>query len=372
MKRFLTLLKQETVLVIACGLAVVSALFVPPDRGYLDYVDLRTLCILFCLMTVVAGLRRRGVFEVLSQKLLRRAQTMGQLTLLLVLLCFFSSMVITNDVALLTFVPFTFVLLEMVDDAAAKGWAIPIVVMQTIAANLGSMLTPLGNPQNLYLYGKAGLRLGEFVLLMLPYSAVSLILLCLWVLVRSRRRVPITVAFAQPAQLRGGKVFALYVGLFVVSLLAVLRVVSYWAAFAAVLVCVLAADRGTLREVDYSLLLTFAGFFVFIGNMGRVPAFRIFLEGFVAGRETLTAVLASQVLSNVPATLLLADFTDDLPALIVGANLGGLGTLIASMASLISYKLFARREPAEKGRYLLTFTAANVAFLLVLLCCRGL
>jgi Na+/H+ antiporter NhaD/arsenite permease-like protein len=124
--------------------------------------------------------------------------------------------------------------------------------------------------------------------------------------------------------------------------------------------------------VDYSLLLTFAGFFVFIGNMGRVPAFRIFLEGFVAGRETLTAVLASQVLSNVPATLLLADFTDDLPALIVGANLGGLGTLIASMASLISYKLFARREPAEKGRYLLTFTAANVAFLLVLLCCRGL
>jgi Na+/H+ antiporter NhaD/arsenite permease-like protein len=207
---------------------------------------------------------------------------------------------------------------------------------------------------------------------MLPYSAVSLILLCLWVLVRSRRRVPITVAFAQPAQLRGGKVFALYVVLFVISLLAVLRVVSYWAAFAAVLVCVLAADRGTLREVDYSLLLTFAGFFVFIGNMGRVPAFRIFLEGFVAGRETLTAVLASQVLSNVPATLLLADFTDDLPALIVGANLGGLGTLIASMASLISYKLFARREPAEKGRYLLTFTAANVAFLLVLLCCRGL
>jgi Na+/H+ antiporter NhaD/arsenite permease-like protein len=273
--------------------------------------------------------------------------------------------VITNDVALITFVPFTFILLEMTGEEKAEAWLIPIVVMQTVAANLGSMLTPLGNPQNLYLYSRAGISLGSFVRLMLPYSAASLVLLLAAGLLYGRgNNLRITVRLSgAPIDRRSA---ALYVGLFAVSLLAVLRVIPYGVAVAVVLACVLAADRPTLREVDYSLLLTFIGFFVFIGNMGRIPLFRSFLERTVSGNEMLTAVLASQVISNVPAALLLSEFTDNLSGLIVGTDLGGLGTLIASMASLISYKLYAQKRPGRKGRYLLVFTAVNLAFLLVL------
>jgi Na+/H+ antiporter NhaD/arsenite permease-like protein len=200
---------------------------------------------------------------------------------------------------------------------------------------------------------------------MLPYSAASLVLLLAAGLLYGRgNNLRITVRLSgAPIDRRSA---ALYVGLFAVSLLAVLRVIPYGVAVAVVLACVLAADRPTLREVDYSLLLTFIGFFVFIGNMGRIPLFRSFLERTVSGNEMLTAVLASQVISNVPAALLLSEFTDNLSGLIVGTDLGGLGTLIASMASLISYKLYAQKRPDRKGRYLLVFTAVNLAFLLVL------
>jgi Na+/H+ antiporter NhaD/arsenite permease-like protein len=276
-------------------------------------------------------------------------------------------MAITNDVALLTFVPFTFILLEMAGRDITQRWLIPIVVMQTIAANLGSMLTPLGNPPNLYLYGKADMSLGSLLRLMLPYSAVSLGLLCLWGLIRGRRQnAAISVHFSAPAQMRGGRLMVMYLVLFAVSLLVVLRVLHYGIALAAVLVCVLLADRRALKNVDYSLLLTFVGFFIFVGNMGRVPAFRAFLERVVTGHEVLTAILASQIISNVPTALLLSEFTENIPALIVGTNLGGLGTLIASMASLISYKQFVQKHSEEKAAYLRYFTVANLVFLAVL------
>lgn len=366
MRRVADFIKREAVLCIAVLLALVSMFFVPPDAEYAGYIDLRTLGILFCLMTVVAGLKGLGVFSVLAQKLLMRVKTVRGLVIALVLMCFFFSMVITNDVALITFVPFTFELLRLAGEQAEREWLVSAVAMQTAAANLGSMLTPLGNPQNLYLYGRAGMTAGELVALMLPYSALSLAMIMLWIALR-RGGGSISVRFEEKKEIAGKKRLAMYIALFVVCLLAVLRVIRWQAAAAAVLVCVLAADRKTLHGVDWGLLATFVGFFVFVGNMGRIPALRQLLESVVAGNEVLTAAASSQIISNVPAALLLSGFTQDMRGLIIGTNTGGLGTLIASMASLISYKQLCAQRPQEKGRYMLCFTVSNVVMLAALL-----
>lgn len=366
MNKVLDFVKREAVLCIAVLLALVSMIFVPPDAEYVGYIDLRTLGILFCLMAVVAGLNGLGVFSVLAQKLLSGVKTVRSLVMVLVLMCFFFSMVITNDVALITFVPFTFELLRLAGAQAEREWLVSAVAMQTAAANLGSMLTPLGNPQNLYLYARAGLSAGELIMLMLPYSALSLVMIMLWAALRKGSGT-ISVSFSEKKEITGKKRLVMYLALFVVCLLAVLRLLWWQAAAAVVLVCVLAADRKVLVRVDWGLLATFAAFFVFVGNMGRIEAFRSFLEGIVAGNEVLTAVASSQIISNVPAALLLSGFTKNIPALIVGTDLGGLGTLIASMASLISYKLLCAQRPQEKGRYMACFTASNVIMLAVLL-----
>lgn len=396
--RLAEFLKRETVLCIAVLLAAVSAVFVTPDKEYATYIDFRTLAILFSLMSVMAGLHRIGVFGWVAQRLLGTVRTGRGIVLLLVLLCFFFSMLITNDVALITFVPFTFTVLDLLGGERRKALVLPVVVMQTIAANLGSMLTPMGNPQNLYLYGKAGLSMGEFVLLMLPYTALSLALLLVWagLLGRKegepsgrRREAGLTnpggergsVAEAEKENagecesiyrenisLRRKPAFllAVYLILFFLCLLAVAHLLPWQAVLALVFFTVLILDRKTLGRVDYSLLLTFTGFFVFIGNMGRIAGFRDFLQSVVTGREALTAVLASQVISNVPAALLLSGFTENYRGLIVGTNLGGLGTLIASMASLISYKYVAGKESGRKGEYVRLFTLANIGFLAAL------
>lgn len=369
MKLLKQFIQQETVLTAAAVLAVVSAFFVPPDAQYLGYIDLRTLAILFSLMTVMAGLRRQGFFDGLGRALLSRTHSTFQLTLVLVGLCFFGSMFITNDVSLLTFVPFTFVVLSRLGADVRRALLIPVVCMQTIAANLGSMLTPIGNPQNLYLYGKSSMSIGGFVLLMLPYTLVSLLLLLAWAaLVCRKTSTALSVDELVSSASQGDqKIILLYLVLFAVCLLSVIRVLPYGIAFAAVLVCALFADPHTLRAVDYSLLLTFVAFFIFIGNLGRIPAFSGWLQEFLTGREVLVAVLASQVTSNVPAALLLSGFTAETQALIIGTNLGGLGTLIASMASLISYRQIARELPQGKKQYFGLFTLSNLIFLALLL-----
>ena len=369
MKLLKQFIQQETVLTAAAVLAVVSAFFVLPDAQYLGYIDLRTLAILFSLMTVMAGLRRQGFFDGLGRALLSRTHSTFQLTLVLVGLCFFGSMFITNDVSLLTFVPFTFVVLSRLGADVRCSLLIPVVCMQTIAANLGSMLTPIGNPQNLYLYGKSGMSMAEFLLLMLPYTVVSLLLLVGWAVAVCRKQASSCIGVLPEQQNTSAdrKIILLDAVLFAVCLLAVVRVLPYGVAFAAVLVCVLFADPHTLRAVDYSLLLTFVAFFIFIGNLGRIPAFSGWLQEFLTGREVLVAVLASQVTSNVPAALLLSGFTAETQALIIGTNLGGLGTLIASMASLISYRQIARELPQGKKQYFGLFTLSNLIFLAILL-----
>lgn len=368
-EKIIRFFKQETVLCAAFALAAVSIFFVHPDKEYLGYVDFRTLAILFCLMSVMAGLQKSGLFQYVAQALLSRVRKAWQLVLILVLLCFFSSMLVTNDVALITFVPFTLIVLGMIGPEAKGQLMIPVVVLQTIAANLGSMLTPIGNPQNLYLYGKAGLSLGEFVLLMLPYAAVALVVILAWSLIQSRAyHGPVQVSFTEDAEISGSKVqLAAYAVLFAFALLTVARVVPYGVTLGVTIAALLVMDRSIFGRVDYSLLLTFVGFFIFIGNIGRIPAFSQMLQQIVSGHEILAGVAASQVISNVPAALLLSGFTENLSALIIGVNLGGLGTLIASMASLISYKLIAREESQVKGAYFRYFTVANVCFLVVLL-----
>lgn len=372
MKRILLFFKRETVLCVSLMLALVSMFLVPPDINYWGYIDFRTLGILFSLMSVMAGLQKAGVFGQIAGKLLGHVRSGRGLILTLVLLCFFSGMIITNDVALITFVPFSFIVLDMLGDSQRDKLALPVVVMQTIAANLGSMLTPVGNPQNLYLYGRAGLSVGGFVLLMLPYTLLSLALLVVWSLIQGRACPQISGAGENGLQdgliHEKGPVYriAAYLALFLACLLAVAHILPWQAAVGAVVIVVLAMDREVFAKVDYSLLLTFAGFFVFVGNVGRIPVFREFLQNMIVGREISTAILASQIISNVPAALLLSGFTENVPGLIVGTNLGGLGTLIASMASLISYKYVAKEISSGKGRYIILFTVGNIVFLAAL------
>ncbi len=368
-EKILRFCKQETVLCAALLLAVLSMFFVRPDGAYLSYIDFRTLAILFCLMGVMSGLQKTGVFQWVAQALLGRVKKARQLVCILVLLCFFSSMVVTNDVALITFVPFTFIVLRLIGAEARAQLLVPVVVLQTIAANLGSMLTPIGNPQNLYLYGRSGLPLGSFILLMLPYTLVSLLFIMAWSIMQAGKyNAPIEVSFSEKVRLADKKIpLAAYFLLFVLNLLTVARVIPYGLSLIVTVISLLLVDRSIFAHVDYSLLLTFVGFFVFIGNMGRLPAFHDFLQHIVFGNELFVGAAASQVISNVPAALLLSGFTSNLSPLIIGVNIGGLGTLIASMASLISYKLVVRDDASAKGAYFGCFTWTNLVFLAVLL-----
>ena len=356
-------LREQTVLVVSAVLALVSGFFVPPTLSYLSYVDWRVLGLLFCLMTVVAGLRTAGTFRVLTEILLRKVSSLRSIAFLLTGLSFGFSMFLTNDVTLITLVPFTLMVFRHI--AGSETVLVRTLVFETVAANLGSMLTPVGNPQNLYLYNRYDLPLSEFFCTMAPYSAVSFLLLA-----------ALTAALVPggKAALESGstfhsfhkKTFALYAVLFALCLLSVTRALDWRLLTAVVLTAVLIENRRLLRMVDWSLLLTFLFLFVFIGNVGSLPEVRSFLETVVRGREVETGILASQIVSNVPAALLLSHFTADGTKLLVGVNLGGLGTLIASMASLITYKLYTAGNGAKKGRYFLEFTLWNVVFLAAL------
>ena len=366
-QKILRFIKGETVLCAAMALAAVSMFFVTPDAGYLDYVDGRVLAILFCLMTVMGGFGGLGVFESIAAFLLKRTQNLRQLEFVLVFLCFFCSMFITNDVSLLTFVPFAILTLKM---AERRDEMVFVVVMQTIAANLGSMFTPIGNPQNLYLYNLTGMSLGGFLTYMAPYTLLSGVILAVLLFFRKTGKEKVVLILAEESRKRGKEAhrkLGMYVLLFALSLLVVAHVLPCIAVLLIVFAAVWITDRGALKNVDYCLLLTFVGFFVFIGNMERIPAVNEFLKHVVNGHELAAGVVTSQVISNVPAALLISGFTSDYGKLLLGVNFGGLGTLIASMASLISYKLFGNANKERKKEYFLSFTGYNVFILVQLL-----
>ncbi len=355
-------IKKETVLCIAALCAVATMFLVPPDGEYLHYIDFRVLCLLLCLMAVVAGFKSVGAFGWLTCQLLRRIRSGRILSLTLVLLPFFCSMLVTNDVALLVFVPFTLGLLSQLGCAGA---IIPILVLQTIAANLGSMAAPVGNPQNLFLYASFELGIGEFFGVVLPLTAVSLVCLAAASLPVLQKQLP--EQQLEDVPISSGKQLILYAALFVLCLLTVFRVVPYPVTTILLVAVLFFVNRKLLKEIDYMLLLTFVCFFVVSGNLGRVEAVREFLQNLLGKNTLLTAVGASQVISNVPATVLLSGFTDSWADLLAGVNIGGLGTPIASLASLITLKLYIPSPGAKFGKFMAAFTIANIIGLVVLL-----
>lgn len=375
--------KKETVCCIAFLLAVVSMFFIPPSVNYFSYIDFRVLALLFSLMAVVRGFSSIGVFTRLGTLLLHKVHSLRMLSALFIFLCFFFSMLITNDVALITFVPFTILVLSM---AEQKKFLIPVIVLETIAANLGSMLTPLGNPQNLYLYTISGLSIGAFVRIMLPYSFVSAILLLIFILFLPKDTVSTATAAntanstntvtasntsnviceAVKARKNPRILFTAYLILFLLCLLTVLHILPYQIMFLLVLTGFLLLDYRVLKDVDYFLLLTFLCFFIFIGNMKQISLVHELISKLLVHHEVLMGIGASQIISNVPAAILLSGFTDDYSALLIGVNLGGLGTLIASLASLISFKFYANSNGRDTRRFLGIFTLYNVIFLGVL------
>ena len=359
------IIKKDTVLVIATILAVISMFFNPPSKAYIEFIDFRVLGILLSLMIVMAGLSINGVFEKLGKSLIGKCSSTRALAFVLIFLCFFSSMLLTNDVALITFVPLALLTLKM---SGNEKLIVIVVVMQTIAANLGSMLTPMGNPQNLYLYGISGMGIGRFILLMLPYTVVSAVLLGVVIFSIKKEALSLSMDKDKKELTKKNKNVrvAVYFVMFALCILVVVRIIPWHIVTAIIFVVTLFMEKEAVKGADYALLLTFIAFFVFIGNMGEIPAIKNMLSSLVEGREIAVSIISSQAVSNVPAALLLSGFTTNYEGLIIGTNLGGLGTLIASMASLISYKQVANGQGDMKGKYFVSFTVWNVVFLVVL------
>ena len=353
--------RRNAVMVTALAAAIGSSMAVPPDAQYWSYFDFKTLTCLFCVLAVVCALRHIRFFYLLAQQVVTRFKTARRSVLALVVITFVGSMLIANDMALLTFLPLGYLTLSA---AHKEKYMAFTFIMQNIAANLGGMLTPFGNPQNLYLYTKFRIPNGDFLRIMAPpfALAIALIVLCCVIFVR-----PEPLAFAgEPVRLPPART-ALYLALFALAIAIVFRGIPYWIGLIVIPAVLLAADRQALREVDYPLLLTFVFFFIFAGNMGRVAAVQQFFAALLAHGTLAVSALCCQFISNVPSAILLSQFTANYPSLLVGVNIGGTGTLIASLASLITFREYVRRSPGQAGRYLAQFSAFNFGFLAVLL-----
>ena len=360
MKRILQYFKHEVVLTVALIAALASFLLVPPGAHTLAGIDTTTLLMLFSLMTIVAGFRHMGAFDKLAGAVTGRIHTLRGLAMTLIAANFLLAMVATNDVALITLVPFTLLLMK-----GAKIQHLTLtVVLETIAANLGSMVTPIGNPQNLYLYSSGKLDALAFPALTWPCALVAFVLLmacCLFI-----PKDVVKPSAAAESKLPARKLW-LYVALAVIALLTLAKIIPAWALAIVVAVAVFMVDRPVLKQVDYTLLATFVCFFVFVASVKAYAPVSAWLEGLMAGSPLVTSLLVSQVISNVPACLLLSPFTKSTSALMLGVNIGGLGTIVASLASLISFRLYGAAEGAKKGLFMGVFTVMNVLFLAAML-----
>ncbi len=370
MNKFLSGVKKiflkEPVTIISFLLAFLTVFIIPIDKEYINYIGYETLALLFTLMAITAGLRALGLFEKVGFSLLKRLSEIRLLSLVCVLLCFVSSMFVTNDVALITFVPFAIEVLNMADK---KKYMIMVITLMTIAANLGSMITPIGNPHNLYLYELTEMHIGEFFMLMLPYTIFSLIALIIGVFIFVRKDTnskKVSISDDKTKDFKLGYKGIIYIGLFVLAVLGVLQVCPVWLVLLITFIVVFIMDRKTILRVDYGLLLTFVFLFIFIGNIKRMDVVVTTLDKVVDGHEFILSALLSQILSDVPVALLLSAMSDTyngLKEIIIGTNVGAVGTLIASMASLISFKLYSNTDKSTKGKYLLQFTIVNYVFL---------
>ena len=362
--KVIVFIRKEAALCAALLLAVISSFFIKPSVNYITYLDYRVLVLLFCLMLVVAGFKNLGIFQLLGEKLCSLVHTTRGLTFVLVNLCFFASMLITNDVSLITFIPFTLSVYAMV---GCEKVLISVVGLETIAANLGSMLTPVGNPQNLLLYSVSGMSMGDFILHMLPLTCASYVAIAVCIFLIPDQHIIVHTNDIKDKKKWLSVPFVIYCTLFLVCLGNVTHLISsYWVVGLIVAVTIFIVNRSLFTQVDYSLLMTFVGFFIFIGNMKQIPLINEWLQGIIKGNELLVGIVSSQIISNVPTAMLLSGFTTDYKQLLYGVNIGGLGTLIASMASLISYRFFSRTYQEQKDRYFRVFTIYNVVLLVLL------
>ena len=352
--------KKNFVMLIALLAAIITMFIVPPDREYLTYFDYKTLTCLFCVLAVVCALRNIRFFYILARKVVRLFKNARMSVLALVYITFIGSMLIANDMALLTFLPLGFFVLTTTNKEKYMAFTF---IMQNIAANLGGMLTPFGNPQNLYLYTKFTIDTVEFMKIMAPPFAVAVLLITICCLCVESTPLRVEKTPVQKHTVR----MCIYLALFALSVVIVFRLVPYYYGLAVITGVLLVMDRKALKKVDYPLLLTFTAFFIFSGNMSRIEWVHDVFKHLLS-KDTLTvSTLSCQFISNVPSAILLSQFTENYRDLLVGVNIGGTGTLIASLASLITFREYQRLYPDKVRRYLLLFTAYNASFLGILL-----
>ena len=352
--------KKNIVFFIAALAAVVSCFFVPPDKEYLNYFDWKTLSCLFITLAVICALRNIKFFTILARKLVIMTGNLRTLFVLLIVITFIGSMIIANDMALITFLPLGYFALSV---AKQEKYMAYLFVLQNISANLGGMLTPFGNPQNLYLYSYFNIPTGEFCLIMLPafLLAVSLLLVaCIPV-----KSIKFALNEKFPEKLNIPKTI-LYIVLFLISILIVFRIIPFGVGLILIPVVLFFVDRESLKMVDYGLLGTFFFFFIFAGNLARIDAVNSLMSTLLEKDTLIVSILSCQVISNVPSAILLSKFTSDYPALLLGVNIGGTGTLIASLASLITFNEFRILYPKQTKKYILVFTGLNIAFVVIL------
>lgn len=353
-------IRKNAVMCIALLAAFITAFIVPPDSAYLEYFDYRTLVCLFCVLAVVCALKNINFFYMLAVRIVQLFKNARMAILALVYITFIGSMLIANDMALITFLPLGFFVL---DSTGKRKYMAFTFIMQNIAANLGGMLTPFGNPQNLYLYSIYGIPTGEFVEIMLPpfLLAVALITLCCLIFVRAE---PLDLP-NERVKFKGKKTF-IYLLLFALSIAIVFRGVPYWLGLVIIPAVLAKMDKRALKMVDYPLLLTFVFFFIFSGNMARIEAVRQLFSALLEKSTLLVSILSCHVISNVPSAILLSQFTENYADLLVGVNIGGVGTLISSLASLITFRDYVRHNPGKAGSYILKFSLFNFGFLIIM------
>jgi len=364
MQKTFSFIKTNAVTLIAALAAIVTSIIVPPDRQYLGYFDFKTLTCLFCVLAVVCALRNIRFFYTMAKAIIRKFKNAKLCILALVYITFIGSMLIANDMALLTFLPLGYFVLHTTGKEKYMAFTF---IMQNIAANLGGMLTPFGNPQNLYLYSKFNIPDFEFVSIMfIPFVvSIALITVCCVIFVKSE---PLNIE-EKAASLPIART-VLYLLLFAISILIVFRAVPYLIGLIIIPIALLILDRQALLQVDYGLLLTFVFFFIFSGNMARIDVVRDFFSMLLEKNTLVFSALSCQFISNVPSAILLSRFTDNYRELLLGVNIGGAGTMIASLASLITFREYSKQDPGHTLRYVIKFSLFNFAFLgiLILIC----
>lgn len=353
-------ISKNLVMCIAFVVAVITSVIVPVDRQYIGYFDFKTLTCLFCVLAVVCALKNIKFFYILADKIVRVFKNAKMCVLALVYITFIGSMLLANDMALLTFLPLGYFVLTA---ASKRKYMAFTFIMQNIAANLGGMLTPFGNPQNLYLYSKYNIPNLEFISIMaLPFLfSIIIITVCCLIFVKFE-----PLKLKDEAMLLNKKRTALYLTLFALSIVIVFRVIPYWVGLIIIPPVLLVFDRKALKSVDYGLLFTFVFFFIFAGNMARIDIVRDLFSSLLNKNTLLVSIASCQFISNVPSAILLSQFTENYKDLLVGVNIGGVGTLISSLASLITFREYVKHNPGKTRYYIAIFSAFNFAFLIIL------